>query len=316
MKGWEYSGAKKPLKLVEKEDPKALPGHVVIKTMACGLCHSDVGALEDASWEPMFNLPVIMGHEFAGEIVEIGEGVTKYKVGDRVGVWPLEPGGTSGGYTRDGGYSTMATAPESQCVPIPDGLSYAYAAAGTDAGMTSYHAVVVQGGAKPGLKMGIIGIGGLGQVAARIAVLKGCEVYVSSRKKEARDAALALGCKAAVETAIELAQFNCDVIIDFAGATGTSSDAIAAVKPHGRVVLVGMANVQPVINMMPLILKEVEFVGSVGGSDKDIADVYEMMASGDLKMDLIEVPLEKVADGLEQLHQGGVRGRLVYVNND
>ena len=77
-----------------------------------------------------------------------------------------------------------------------------------------------------------------------------------------------------------------------------------------------MANVQPVINMMPLILKEVEFVGSVGGSDKDIADVYELMASGDLQMDLIEIPLEKVAEGLEQLHQGSVRGRLVYVNND
>lgn len=316
MKGWEYSGSNKPLKLVEKEDPKALPGHVVIETKACGLCHSDVGALEDANWEYMFNLPVIMGHEYAGCVVEVGEGVENLKVGDRVGVWPLEPGGTSGGYTRDGGYSTMSTAPATQCVPIPENLSYAYAAAGTDAGMTSYHAIVGQGMAKPGLKMGIIGIGGLGQVAARIAVLKGCEVYISSRKKEARDAALALGCKEAVETAPELAQFNCDVIVDFAGAASTTSDAIAAVKPGGRVVLVGMANVQPVINTMPLITKEVELVGSVGGSAQDIADVYEMMASGDLVMDLIETPFEEIPEGLEKLKKGGVRGRLVYVNGD
>ena len=87
----------------------------------------------------------------------------------------------------------MSLVPASQCVKVPDGLSFAYAAAGTDAGLTSYHAIVGRGLAKPGLKMGIIGIGGLGQVGARIAVLKGCEVYVSSRKKEAREAALALG---------------------------------------------------------------------------------------------------------------------------
>lgn len=127
-----------------------------------------------------------------------------------------------------------------------------YAAAATDAGMTSYHAVVIKGNIKPGMKVGIIGIGGLGQVGARIAVLKGCEVYASSRKPEARQRAMDLGCKDTVETALELAQFNLDVIIDFAGSGDTTYNALEAVGHKGRVVVAGMAKLEAPINTMTL----------------------------------------------------------------
>ena len=70
MKGWLFSGTNKPLELIEKEDPKAIPGHVVIEVKAAGLCHSDVAALQDPGWMPLFpNGPVIMGHEFAGVVI-------------------------------------------------------------------------------------------------------------------------------------------------------------------------------------------------------------------------------------------------------
>ena len=72
MKGWEFTGTHQPLKIVEKPDPKAKPGYVVLKTLAGGLCHSDVSALDIESWMGSFNVPVIMGHEVCGEIVEIG----------------------------------------------------------------------------------------------------------------------------------------------------------------------------------------------------------------------------------------------------
>ena len=75
MKGWEFTGTHQPLKIVEKPDPKAKPGYVVLKTLAGGLCHSDVSALDIESWMGSFKVPVIMGHEVCGRIVEIGEGV-------------------------------------------------------------------------------------------------------------------------------------------------------------------------------------------------------------------------------------------------
>ena len=70
MKGWLFTRTNEPLKLVEKEIPKAKPGYVVIRTGACGICHSDVGTLRDEGWMSIMNLPVIMGHENAGTIID------------------------------------------------------------------------------------------------------------------------------------------------------------------------------------------------------------------------------------------------------
>ena len=227
MKGWEFTGTHQPLKIVEKPDPKAKPGYVVLKTLAGGLCHSDVSALDLESWMPSFNVPVIMGHEVCGEIVEIGEGVEGYEIGDVVSVCPLyAKDGTTPGYTRDGGYGTMTTAPVEQLVKVPEGLSVAKAAAATDAGATSYHAVCTVGGIKPGMKVGIIGVGGLGQFAVRIAVVKGCEVYVATRKPAAQELALSLGAKEVKPCITDFADKNLDVIVDFAGAGKTTADAI------------------------------------------------------------------------------------------
>lgn len=82
IRGWEFGGTHQPLTIVEKPDPKAKPGYVVLKTLAGGLCHSDVSALDIESWMASFNVPVIMGHEICGEIVEIGEGIEKLRNGE------------------------------------------------------------------------------------------------------------------------------------------------------------------------------------------------------------------------------------------
>ena len=165
MKGWLFSGTNKPLELIEKEDPKAIPGHVVIEVKAAGLCHSDVAALQDPGWMPLFpNGPVIMGHEFAGVVIEVGEGVEDIKVGDRVGVNPMDRATkVTAAYNYDGGYAEKVRVPADQCVIIPEGVSFVEGAASTDAGITAYRALFSLGQAKEGTKLGIIGIGGLGQ---------------------------------------------------------------------------------------------------------------------------------------------------------
>lgn len=312
MRGWQFERTHKPLELIEKPDPVAKPGYVVLDVKASGLCHSDVGALEDEKWMALMSTPLFIGHEYAGVITEVGEGVTKFKVGDRVGVCPMPTrDGYGGGYGRDGGYATKSTAPEEALVPIPEGVSWAQAAAATDAGMTSHHAVVVTGGVRTGMKVGIIGIGGLGSIGTRVAVLKGAEVYAATRSPAAQEEALKLGCKAVYTSITEAANHDLDVIVDFAGAGTTTADAIESVRPGGRVVLVGMAQLETTINTMTLITHEVTLVGSQGGNADDIAAVYGMMASGDLKPEIIEIAFEEIGEGLEKLKAGGVRGRMV-----
>ena len=314
MKGWEFTGTHQPLRIVEKPDPKAKPGYVVLKTLAGGLCHSDVSALDIESWMSSFRVPVIMGHEVCGEIVEIGEGVEGYKIGDIVSVCPLyAKDGTTPGYTRDGGYGTMTTAPVEQLVKVPAGLSPAKAAAATDAGATSYHAVCTVGGVKPGMRVGIIGVGGLGQFAVRIAVVKGCEAYVATRKPSAQERALSLGAKEVKASITEFADKNLDVIIDFAGAGKTTADAINTVGQYGKVVVVGMAKDTAEINTYPIIFKELKIEGSQGSTTADLRDCLELLASGELDPAIHTCKFEEIGEGIERLRRGEIDGRLVCI---
>lgn len=312
MQGWQFTNTHEPLVLVEKPDPKAAPGEVVIDVKAAGLCHSDVGALEDPGWlEIITTRPVILGHEVAGVISEVGEGVTDFKVGDRVGVCPSTP--TLPGYVRDGGYANKTTARAADIVKIPDSVSFEFAAAGTDAGMTSYHAVMVAGQVQKGMKVGIIGLGGLGQVGARIAVIAGAEVYACDVSEKARALGAEIGVKQVFTNVEEFAPLGLQVIVDFAGFGTTTAGALEAIAVGGRVVQVGMGRLEATINTRTLILKAAQLVGSVGGDVHDVKAVYDLYASGQLKPTIVPTTFEQIPEGLDLLHKGGVTGRLVAV---
>ena len=289
----------------------------MLDVKASGLCHSDVGALEDEGWMHIITAaPLIFGHECAGVISEVGEGVEGFKIGDRVGVAPINPEtGLAIGYARDGGYATKLAVPANQLVPMPDGVTFAQGAAATDAGMTSYHAIFRTGGAKAGMKIGIIGIGGLGQFGARAAIAEGAEVYAVDLSPEARKLAKGLGCKGVFENVMDLEPIGCQLIVDFAGFGTTPGQAIEAIALDGTVVQVGMGRLESTINTRTLILKRVTLCGSQGGDGEDIANVYRLMASGKMDADLTEIKFEEVAEGLERLAKGVVKGRLVAVQD-
>lgn len=311
MKGWLFTDTHIPLKLVEKPDPVAVPGEVVIDVKASGLCHSDVAALEDPGWIGIITAhPMYMGHECAGVITEVGEGVTGFKVGDRVGVCPTATS-SSIGYQRDGGYATKCLVQQECLVPIPDNVTFTQGAAATDAGMTSYHALFPVGGAKKGMKVGIIGIGGLGQFAAQMAVIAGCEVYAAEISAENRALAEQIGCKAVVENVMDLAPFNCELIVDYAGFGSTTANALEVVAKFGRVVVVGMGRLESTINTRSLILKQAQLLGSCGGTAEDIKAVYDFFATGKLNPQLSTITFDEIPEGLERLHRGEVKGRLV-----
>ena len=312
MRGWQFTKTHVAPKLIEKDDPKAKEGWVVIDVKAAGLCHSDVAALEQESWMSVITAaPCIFGHECAGVISEVGKGVKGFKVGDRVGVCPIDPNtGLAIGYAYDGGYATKCAVPASCLVHIPDDVSFMQGAAATDAGATSYHALFTVGQAKKGMKVGIIGIGGLGQFAARMAVIEGCEVYAVDTNSDARSLAKKIGCKKVYANTKKLESIKPDLIVDFAGFGETTKDATKAIKNGGVVVLVGMGVSTFELDTMTMITNQVKLLGSNGSIPEDVAGVYRMFEKG-LSPELKPIPFEEIDKGLELLKEGKIKGRLV-----
>ncbi|MCT3560631.1 alcohol dehydrogenase [Lentilactobacillus buchneri] len=312
MKGWQFTETDAPLTLVEQVNPEPASNEVILAVKAAGLCHTDVGILHDPSWAPMVNAPVILGHEVAGIITKVGQNVTAYHVGDRVGVSPLNPEtGQTIGTFRDGGYSDQVAVPEVQLVPLPDSVSYIQGAAATDAGMSSYHPLFVVGGAKKGMKVGIIGAGGLGQFAANMAVIAGCEVSVADTKASAREWAKSVGVQHVHAEITDMKADDLELIIDFAGFDTTTNDAIHAVKAGGTVVLVGMGILHSTIDTGDLIFRNITLVGNCGGTPEDIADVYRYFETGKLAPELTLTDFDHIPEGLMSLEKGEVSGRLI-----
>ena len=311
MRAWQFTNTHEPLVRADVPEPVAGPGQVVLDVVSAGLCHSDVGVLEDEGWLPFLpRRPVTMGHEVAGVVAEVGEGVTGWWVGDRVGVCPMTSAGAPG-YGYDGGFADKIVVDQITLVPIPDNVPFALGAAGTDAGMTSHHAVVTKGRVVAGTRLGIIGLGGLGQIGARVGVLAGADVYVAEIDEDVWDLADELGATGVARSIRDFADKQLDVIIDFAGFGTTTAEAIEAVRFGGRVVQVGMGTLEATISTRDLIIKECELVGCRGGTKEDIAGVYEFFATGQLAPHYTEIGFDDIPDGLDRLARGLVKGRLV-----
>lgn len=310
MKAWLFTGAHQPLEKIERETPRAGADEVVVAVRAAGLCHSDVGRM-DGTLTPYLpkQPPIILGHEIAGVIVEVGAGVTGYSVGDRV----VASGTTDycPGWSADGGYASHVLLPGFSLVRLPDAVSFVQGAAATDAGQTSHSALVDAGELKAGERVGIIGLGGLGMTAARLAVLYGAEVHAAEPRREAWETALAQGVTDVVEDVSALAALDLDLIVDFAGFGTTTAGAIAAVRKGGRVVQVGLGQTEATISTMALIGKAVTLRGSGGGKPKDTAAVLEFMARGELEIAATAIGFDAIPSGLDRLERGGVVGRIV-----
>ncbi len=313
MKAWQFTNTHEPLVLNEVPDPVAGPGQVVLEMKAAGLCHSDVGLLEDEGWLALLvKQPITIGHENAGVVAEVGEGVTDFAVGDRVGVCPTTPAGAPG-YNFDGGFAPKMVVDAQALVPIPEGVDFVYGAAATDAGMTSHAAVITQGGVKAGDTVGIIGLGGLGQIGARVAVLAGATVYIAEVNESVWGLAEEIGAAGVAKSLREFEDVTFDVIVDFAGFGGTTADAVEIIRRDGTVVVVGMGKLEATISTRALILNQCNLKGSNGGTKEDVAGIYEFMATGKLNPQTTTISFDEIPDGIAKLHRGEVTGRLVAV---
>ena len=120
MKSWRFTGTNEPLQLTDLPEPTAGPGQVVVDVKAAGICHTDVGILTDPGWMTMLaQVPVTLGHEDAGVISQVGEGVDDFRVGDRVAICPTTPAGCPGS-SFDGGFGPKIVVGTQTLVRIPD----------------------------------------------------------------------------------------------------------------------------------------------------------------------------------------------------
>ena len=309
MKAWLFRDTDIPLELIERDVPEPGDGEVLIRVGACGICHSDVGLFEDRKWLDMMKTPVVPGHEIAGTVAALGRGVAQFSPGDRVVVWSIAE---LHGYLRDGGFGEFVVAKADTLVHVPADVPLEKAIF-SEPGMTAYAGVVTAGMVAPGQRVGIIGYGGLGRMGARIAQLKGSEIYIAEPNEAVWDDALAAGTKRVVRDVLELQNEELDLVVDFAGFGTTTDGAISVVRPHGRVVLIGLGRTEAAINTYKLVGKNVSLRGSGGGSKEDLEAVLSLIASGEINPVISATDFEGIPSGLTRLAEGGVAGRLVAI---
>ncbi|HHW82923.1 MAG TPA: alcohol dehydrogenase catalytic domain-containing protein [Actinomycetales bacterium] len=311
MRAWLLDEVGAQLRQDDVPAPTPGPGQVLVRVMASGLCHSDVAYLQGI-FPFQIPFPVILGHEAAGIIEGIGEGVEGWDVGDRVAA--VATATDSPGITRDGAYAEYILLTAAALVRVPESVEWAQAAAATDAGNTSYAGVVVMGEVKEGDRVGIVGLGGLGLTGAGIALAKGASVVGVEPREEVWESARAIGVTDLVHDVSELEGRDLDVVVDFAGFSTTTAGALKAVRFRGRVVLVGLGKPELELSAMDLISRAVELRGATPvGDPEHLADVIHLIETGALSIPAEHITFDDIPEGLNRLARGEVSGRLVAV---
>jgi 2-desacetyl-2-hydroxyethyl bacteriochlorophyllide A dehydrogenase len=313
MKAWQYIGDNLPLTLNEIDEPVAGLGDVVIDVKGSGICHSDIGMLDGTISHFLAHTPITLGHEIAGVVREVGENVTDFKVGDRVAACATV---YSPGTGRDGGFQPRVAVQAEILVRVPDGVPWDQAAVSTDAGTTSYHAVISRARAKAGDRVGIIGYGGLGSLGAHAARHAGAEVYVAETNTALHQKILDAGNEGVSTSILDFKDVGLNAIIDFAGFGTTTADAVQTVKRGGTIVQVGLAERYGTLDLVTLSMSEIVLMGSTGGTNQDNADVLQLMADGVLRSETECIGFEDIGAAISRLRRGENKGRFAVLYGD
>ncbi|KFZ14138.1 hypothetical protein V501_03396 [Pseudogymnoascus sp. VKM F-4519 (FW-2642)] len=309
MKAYRWGGPNSGLHLEDIAVPQPSTAEVLIQVETCGLCHSDCHIVSGTGGAWIQQRPITLGHEVAGKVIALGEGVSEVHIGDRVAVALLGQAGGIG-LNYDGGYAEYAVVPVKYLEPIPDNVSFEQASVATDAVATSYHAVVTTGGVTASTTVAIVGLGGLGSVGLRIASLQGAIVYGFDIDSSKFEAAMRDGAKACFSSLEDAKDVTFDVVVDFVGITSTMTAALEAVKPSGRIVLTGLGDEKLTLPTFSIVHKSVEIRGSLGATKEDLRTVLALISEGKITPDLEEIPFSKVNEGLLRLEAGQTEGRL------
>jgi alcohol dehydrogenase, propanol-preferring len=325
-----------PLAIEELPVPEPEAGEVVIRVQACGVCHSDLH-LALGEWEqlkPITKLPLVLGHEVAGTVAAVGEGVTDFKIGDRVGVpWlyytcdecefcqagqeTLCAKQKVTGCMVDGGFAEYLTAKASHTAKLPDELSFVEAAPLLCAGLTVYKALRVAE-AKAGQRLAIFGIGGLGHLAVQLGKALGLEVGAVDLSEEKLQLARECGADWTVNASAEAAHKQikrqgggAHIAMVTSGSTAAYETALRSLRRGGTLAVVGMTP-QPIsVSTVALVSGEYKIVASAVGTRADLREVLKLAADGKLRCHIETRPLAEVNQVLEAMKNGQLNGRVV-----
>jgi len=318
------------LEHVQRDVPEPGRDQVRVRVHACGVCHSDSITVEG---HMPIEYPRVPGHEVAGVVDAVGEGVEGYAPGDRVGVgWfggccfhcePCRRGnfiacenGKVSGISYDGGYAEMMVAPWEALARIPDDLSDADAAPLLCAGITTFNALRASV-ARPGDRVAILGVGGLGHLGVQYAAKMGLEVVAIARGTDKEPLARELGAHHYVDsTAGDVAEAltalgGVQVVL----ATVTVADAMTAtlggIKPCGQLVVVGAPPDPLAVPAFALIPGSSAVQGHASGTSRDSEDTLAFSALTGVRPRIETVPLAEAPAAYDRMMAGDARFRMV-----
>src|SRR5215472_15120854 len=306
---------KKPLALEDVPRPLPEANELLIQVEACGVCHSDLH-VADGDWPqftPITKIPLILGHEIAGRVVQRGRAVHEFEIADRVGLpWIYWTCGECEfcregnenlcskqkitGVTVDGGFAEFVKAPSSHAVRIPDGLAAVEAAPLFCAGVTVYRALK-RARVSAGQRLAIFGIGGLGHVAVQIARELGAEVIAVDMTDEKLQLAESLGAAHSYNATSKnvpkelRAKGGVHVALVTSAAKAAYDTAFACVRPSGMLLAVGLPADQICLSPILMAAKEVRIQASAVGTRQDLGEVLALASKGRIRCRVRTRPL-------------------------
>ncbi len=326
-----------PLTIEEKPIPSPGPGEVLVKVCASGLCVSDLH-IQDGIIGTV-RLPYTPGHEMAGIIAQVGEGVTRVKIGDHVvsaiditcGNCRYCLSGRSNlcrnlvrvGFERDGSHQEYCVIPAANAFKVADWVPFDQMTSITDAVGCMYNAIKNRARVRPGDRVLILGTGGLGMNAIQIAKIFGAEVYATSRQKEKLDISLSMGADAVINTKeqdlheeiVRLTQGEmCDVVIDNIGIKSSINDALKLLCAGGRVIVSGYNDPSFEADYQNIMKFEKEILGMRGMTKLDLVEVIGLVETRKIVPFVYKaIPFERINEGLNMLRTGEAKGRVVLM---
>jgi alcohol dehydrogenase, propanol-preferring len=317
--------AGRPLILLDRPVPEPGPGELLIRVLRCGVCRTDLHLAEGdlAPKRP----DVTPGHEVVGEVVQAGQGTTRFAVGDRVGVAWL--GGTDGsckycrrgsenlcprsvytGWDRDGGYAEYLVASDAYVHPLPSGFSDAELAPLLCAGIIGYRALL-RAELPPGGRLGIYGFGGSAHLAAQVAMASGAAVHVFTRTPESRKLALDLGVDSAQDS-FDPSPEPLDSAIVFAPVGTLVPPALRKLDRGGTLAIAGIYLTDiPALNYEDELFQE-RTLRSVTSNTRGNAEEFLRLAERlRLKVSVTTYPFEAAQEALTDLAEDRVTGAAV-----
>jgi D-arabinose 1-dehydrogenase-like Zn-dependent alcohol dehydrogenase len=334
MKAMVSRAAREPLQLEERPTPTPGKGEVLLRVRACGVCHGDW--MVQQGHFPFARYPVVPGHEIAGVVEELGDGVDWLRKGARVGLSAL--GSSCGsceacldgdeflcstlaftGVMGDGGYQELMVANASYVVPLPEALGFLDAAPLMCAGLTVFSALR-HAAFRPGYRVAVIGLGGLGHMAVLFARAMGGRVAVVSTSAAKEKDAMELGAELFIHSetrspakALQGWQGGANLILATANSVESANAAFAGLAPNGTLVVLGVGPGNVSLDPMTLIMGRRRVMGSPAGSRKDLDDTLRFAARHGVRPRVTPFPLALAGEALAAMHEARFAGRAVLL---